>query len=54
MCVNSFAVPIFVCRRNSEKWEDFGVPGAQEDVSNVNKVLVGQGEVFSFSLVMYY
>ena len=37
-----------------KKWEDFGVPGAQEDVSNVNKVLVGQGEVFSFSLVMYY
>ena len=37
-----------------KKCEDFGVPGAQEDVDNVHKVLVGSGLLFSFCLVVLY
>ena len=38
-----------------KKWDVFGVPGSQEDVDNVNKVLVGSGQLFaSFRLVVLY
>ena len=37
-----------------KKWDDFGLPGAQEDVDNVHKVLVGSGQLLSFWFALLY